>query len=450
MKRYSLALFAVLALGFIGLSPSKAQAAVSCSELSNNGYYPQGYLTWCASSTYNSSKQDALTGLYTLSATFADAKKKLTVSPTTQFFFVFNSVADLMSYCTATGNTTSNPPVPVCPSSTPPSGINGVTWRSGSAGSYVYWSAAIMTNIAGGASTYGYHVGNTLVHEAGHQLDAVYGQSIYGGGAASQEFTDTQERITGTEIVIGGTPEVPNAVDLTFDFSGGIAYGVDYSIHAGDTPTDVAIAVAAAINNFSTFHQTAFKTQATSVGTSVYITTHADIWYDVSVSGTTPPNYVTATIKANAAFDISKLDTLSFATDQCNPIGSLYLGQMDQSGAFICSGTTGNGTTLSPKYSGLYENRNDLILPKAWSIGGYFSVQGPATSPVAPAWCGTGFCWSEFWAEDIAKRIAPMTGNENPDTYLGTGHFPCATAAIDAILTAGVKPTAGDLSPNCN
>ncbi|MBS1992106.1 MAG: hypothetical protein JSS83_16405 [Cyanobacteria bacterium SZAS LIN-3] len=362
MKRTLWALCAVLALGFIGLAPSQASAAVKCNTVTVSGSaWPQNRLWICADPTAAppnnqvtaadiTSATQALQKLGSGSiSTASNAKTQLNTSD--HNFFVFLSKSDFATYCLqgASANLPAPTPLP-CPTITPTD--YGTSFPTGSVWSSITWANDVHAAL-------GETIGNTMAHEAGHQLDTVYGFSVYGSGRISQEPREYAIRMTGATLTLTGSVTAGDTLTLniTGQFtSGSNAYTtipLTHPVVAGDSLANIATDFKNQINTNSTFLNSAYNVNATATGASLVISSKAVITYSKTTVGTA--GHAATEVLTLSDYDFPHFITQTPPQPQCSPSAGVFATYIDVNGLYFCgnyqdvttTGTVHNNDTIT-------------------------------------------------------------------------------------------------------
>jgi len=437
MKRYLLALFAVLGLAFIGLSPTKAQAQVPTCTVATGTTFPAGYYYNCGlSSTDNSKALTGLAGIPNNSGSTNTARDKLNASsPRYYYMFAFTNLAAYNAYCTA--NTTQLP----CNTGTPATSANyGFTYNNGGS---IYYSIIFETN--SGTPLAANILNTTSAHEAGHSLDAAYATtSAY--TSAESEGLPFSYALTGASATIAGNPDShPGELTITFTIPGK-ATPVPVSINAVGTEefSTLASEMATAINNNGSLPT--YGISAATSGASVLIYSNGIVNTQsgvIAYSFSSPGGNLTMTGKLG---DWPTFNTKSPCGTASPPSSGVFSGMVDQSNNPICSGTNGAGNTLSTTYASVGSNYNVLIT--AWPTiykDETFSILLGNTLTVA------GRRWAELWAEEtaIASQQA-QTLQPSPDYWINTGNnFPCSLEYLRYQESYGAPLPAYEVGATC-
>lgn len=382
--------FAALIGAFSFAAP--AHAAFGCTTPTvSGGAYPQNYLWFCEDTAVHplqaTTKTDAVDALQKLgngSTASSDAKTKM--SSNKHYVYIFYSQTEYNSYATATGNIGSNPPVPKKFSFTDIA--QSQKWDDGS-GNMVEQSIIIETDVLANSS----HttIGNTTAHEAGHQLDGIYGDSIYPPAGinnyASIFGREYAFKLTGETVTFTTSATVPGTVlTLGFQSATGSLITETYTAMNGDTTTSIANTFKMKINNDASL--TALGVSATSSGAAVMVYSDTILKYTKTGNGITLSSY-----------DWQEFITSS--TAQCGRSQGLFKGFKDQNGNEIC-GSLQQGVVGGTSFAG--EFVYVTITDPSINGGAAHNVAGPV---------GAGFTTTQ-----IAAMLAT---NINNDTTLNPG-----------------------------
>ena len=328
---------------------------------------------------------------------------------------------------------------PSIPCVTIASNERGHTWQDISG----IWYTVVIEDQQGSTNTsvISTRLKNTMSHEAGHHLDIYYGVNVTGGGAASVVGSDFDTKLnaavygdivkfnglstvpcttvgiftsqlsetnvegagTGNRYIcestqtatIGGTSSNGQINFTVHDVSlTGGAVTIIQSVTAGQTPTQIAINIAADIN--AETHLQALGITATAASGVITLTSDSgnQTTYTATVTGTE-----TVTIPGSPSF--------------------------------------GTGTSKRAYYSG----SNWTTVTKAWPE--IFS-----TEPFG----GTSR-WAELYAEETPVDFSSTENtNQTPDTYIAkNGNFVCTKLIVTHLTSDGRLPTAAEYtSAHCN
>lgn len=278
--------FASLIGAFAFTAP--AHAAVACSSPTvSGGAYPQGYLWICQdpgdTALTASEKNSAINALAALGNTAvnvsSDAKTKM--STANQYVYLFKNYTRFNNYCNQVGNPT---PTPAC--NTGASGLLGFTYATGST-----WQSLVFRDpIVGPPAQPNATIGETTAHEAGHQLDLLYGQSLYLGGRASDRGRDFDFKLSGMKVLIGGTAVAGHQVQLTFEgYRVSPAVTISYTVMAGDTLQTISNQLVSLINANGSLSNTGVHARASNSGTTtITVLSDGQLKYGNAVVGTGP------------------------------------------------------------------------------------------------------------------------------------------------------------------
>ncbi len=347
MKRYLLALCSVLGLAFIGLSPTQAQAqAMTCATVTvAGGAYPQGFLWQCGNNTAGHqpsgtdvfSATTALTQLGGPMTGTADAKTQL--SNANHYVYIFQTPADFDTYCHQVGNPTPTPAT--CPLLANILNDNGTTYPIQAA---TEQSIIFAGNTDGSANS---NVAQTTAHEVGHQLDDIYGVSLYGTNSASQINREFATKLTGFAVTVGGTKHTGDILKITMQPIGGALVTASYTVVSADTLTTIATHLTSAINA-SSIHSTPFFGTATSSAAFISFSLNSStiLAYSTNVSGA----------GATETLTLNNYDwpATNLVTPQCAPNNGLFTSQKDQNGKFICGTIVSGSVAGTPTVGDVY------------------------------------------------------------------------------------------------
>ncbi|MBS1999655.1 MAG: hypothetical protein JSS86_25205 [Cyanobacteria bacterium SZAS LIN-2] len=436
MKRTLWGLCAALSLAFIGLVPSQANAAVGCANQTVTGYLNQVLFT-CdgVTPTDVASSKSGLTSLPPQAITANDTAKHKT--------YVFAFDTDYEPYTVAH------------PGGLPyqdPQGAQGYTFKDANGN---WWSLVFINKLTAAATK---HTENAITHEQGHYLDYWWSSIMGGAQSGSENTTYFNNKLNGAQFTVGGGSPVVvgHTITATFDVLDGLAGSPTYNtyvyhkvitktIAAGDTIQSVAAFFVDQINNNSDlklYGVIAVPAVAPPTPTpTFYIHSPNIVHYQIAHVG----NFLFDTNQGRTSLHdwstwINRSAPYGGTDAQCKAGGGgIFNGKKDStppSGAYICSGTNGNGATLSANYAGL---DNAQILLKAW---GYFYQQ--TNDYGYPR-------WAELWAEETAfVSSAPEGGNFSPDFPFTQGFFACTREVLTYVYNNTTGSPKGGLPPNDN
>lgn len=350
MKRLAtLAGLALAALfGSFTMSAPAHATPVSCTTVTQGGTntYPQNYLWICnGSGTVTTGDKNAVEGALAklggvAAGTVSDAKTRMASNQ--HYIYVFANDDDYNganAYCTGTGdgNNTANPPIPGChalkSSEVALTTIDNATGIDQTVIIESRVNAATNTNMA-----------NTAAHEAGHQLDSIYGIKIYGSGLASAPPNEFSFKLNGETVVYTGGPiTAGDVMKLTFQGTSLSPVTVSYTVLSTDTLTTIASGMKAAINANGTLTGAPVNMVATSSGATLTIKNSTILTYSQSTTGV-------GGHAANETQNLSNYDWPAFdALNGCVINTGAFSQHKDVNGVFICSsivqGTVGGTVT---------------------------------------------------------------------------------------------------------
>ena len=394
LKRSFLALVAlILGVGIFGAVPQQAHAQtygnVTCTVYTNTIMsFPHGKLWNCSPSANVNTVAAVLGGIG------SDAKSKLDASDGE--FYIFENYADWNDYCSNSAGA-----FPCASGVT--SDVSGWTYTSSSS----VPTSLLFYEFAWAGSVALSDLSATTAHEAGHQLDPLYGPTLSASEAsASSLYTSKLAKdwtnfnaltdcgvggvfrakrdsllhwICGSKVTatVGGTITNNNTITLTFT---DLALSpnpdqVMVTVVTGDTTSTVAGKLAAAINA---------NTNLTSHG----------------ISAIANVNQVNITSYTGREATYSKITTGTITLN----IGTVSKGTAD---------------TLSQPYAG---GDNETVLKQAW----------PRHFP-DPA---------EIFAEEIkVDKTGTPSGNADPGHYFQNDNFACTLAIAHSLRLNGTAPT---------
>jgi hypothetical protein len=441
MKRLTMALFTMLTLAFVGLSPTIAQAAaVTCTVQSIPGVV--NILRTCD----GVSSFDIGAAKSALAVQRANALGKLQDGH--HWFFVFAQAAQWQPYSVA------NPTILPYPSPAPPAGIEGYTWENG----LNTYSVILIDQLAAGSNN---HTQNAVAHEAGHHFDAFYSAVLGGADAASEGDTTYAVKLTGAQFIVGGgPPDHPgDTVAITFSVLNTTMIGnpphkgpnfgtyktdtgivsvvtVTKTIATGDTLDSVAAWFVDQINNHTTPSLNSLGVQAIATSpasATFYIHSKFTV---VRYSKATVGGYVLTMDDHDWSNFINKSPPYATSQPQCtgNGAGTFNFFRDDQK-RYICSGTTGGGASLNTPYVGM---DNAQIQFTAWS---YFYVQTLPASTIPG--------WTELWAETVASQSGfNESPPDSPDAPF-INNFGCTRQLQQDVLFNGMNPPETNFGSPC-
>ena len=465
MKR--LATLAGLALasliGAFAFTVPAHATAVTCTSPTTSGTntYPMNYLWICnGNGTVTTGDVNAANGALghlggVAVGVDSDAKHSNRMANNNHYVYVFAKIDDFNGankYCTVAGNKTSSPPVPPCP---PASGAGSIP---ASAVGWTYtmdsgttWQSVIFEDRLNAQSPVVYtNMGSTVAHEAGHQLDSIYGVLLNGSGfistpgntpATTNEFafklTGMKATFTGSVFTAGDT--------LTLSFKGqllGSTVTITHNVVGGDTLTSIASDFASQINSNGSLTAMAINAHATSVAGVLSVTSNAALEYSDSTTGT-GGHAATETI-TQSLYDFPAFDTLI----ACDSNSGIFSAQQDHAGAYICSsranGTVGGTVTVNDLVG---VTVTDTALPGGSKSVAYQVVTGDTTAKIAAGLAAkitadTDMINAGISAINVGSVVRISSGTGNATTYapsLSMG----ATETLTG-LTTTPTPGAGD------
>ena len=348
--------FASLIGAFAFTAPAHA-APIDCTtvtQASGPQHYPQNYLWVCTGVTASDSNaaRDSLAKLGNVAiGAVSDAKTQL--STPSHYVYVFSNQADFHTYCAQVGNLH---PTPACASGIP-ADATGITYTLDGGTTYQSLVFEDKASVAPNTS-----VGNTAAHEAGHQLDRIYGVSLYGTGYASQETREFAFKLTGASALVQGGPiTVGDTLTITFEGTLLSSTPVTYTVAAGDTTTSlIATHFASKINGTAALTTSTIDVNATTNGARINITSDAILKYSVSATGN----------RESLALSDYDWPTFLARTPQCALSGGVFSEELAANGNPICSG-------LQPSTVGGTVHATDVITLKVTDTtltGGFENV----------------------------------------------------------------------------
>lgn len=446
MKRTFLALLSALTLGFVGLvvSPSQAQAAVTCTPQAVTGF-TSTVLYACTGVTptqINTVKTSIL-------ALKADSRASLNNGH--HVFYIFALTADYHPYATSA-------PTPVLPDVTIPLGAQGHTWNSSSTPSD--WYSLIFIDqtfkpLLPPLDTLPppvHALENVVNHEAGHHFDRYYSSILGGLESASEVTSNFGIKATGAQLTVGGgSPyHLNDKIKLTLslldakryssgtvdnpyfgtytDGGGSTVYSFEKTLTAaGETPASVAAWFVSQINGSPNLAGKGIKAVATTPASATF-TIHSEGKYVVKYENA----YVGTTF---SFYQFAEHDWSEFIKSTVVKCGSngLWSNTLDANQSFICAGN-GTGASLNTQYVGKDNGQIALI---AWPY--FYSLDNQ-----------TGlYRFAEFWAEMTARITgAQQGGPKTPDRPL-TNFFLCTRTLQTGVQTSGVMPLETSFTNNC-
>jgi len=442
MKRTLWALCAVLGLAFIGLAPSKAQAAVTCSPQTMVGF-THTILYTCTGVT-STDLADAKQAFSVLKPNSADT---MHLDDGNHVFYMFANDTEYQPY------TVVNPALPY---KAPPANAQANTWSDTST-SPSKWYTVIFMNKLITASTK--HTQNAVNHEAGHHFDRFYSSVVNGAESTSEVGTVFGVKTTGAQITVGGgSPYVlHNKIKLTIslldarrylagtttpnpyfntytDAFGPTVYSFEKELTvAGETPQSIAAWFVSQINGYPSLVSKGIAAIPTSPTASATFYIHSTGQYVVKYEKAyTPASGATFTFSQFFEHDWSEF--INSTDVKCAASGSIWGGYQDSFGNYICAGAGGLGTVLNISYGGL---DNGQIALRAW---GYFYGVDPSTGILR---------FSELWAEQTARLTNESQGIPmSPDAPL-INHFSCSRTLASILQQTGVLPGEGSYQNPC-
>lgn len=411
--------FAAL-LGSFAMS-APAHAAVTCTTPTTSGTntYPMNYLWICnGTGTVTAGDINAVNGslghLGNVNVgVVSDAKTKMASNK--HYIYVFANSTDYNAYCTGTGdgNNTANPPIPGC--HTILSSEGGVTVIDNVTG--IDQSIIIENQVSGNIT-----MAETAAHEAGHQLDSIYGIAKNGSGLISGQGNTpaiTNEfafKLTGASAVVQGGP-ITVGDTLTITFKGTLLSStpVTYTITAGDTTTSlIATHFATQINGVSALTSSPINVNATASGATIQITSGAILSYSVSATGN------------RESLALSNYDWPAFdALTPCSINTAVFNAHQDHNGVYICSslaqGTVG-GTIHTGDIMGISVT-DGAVSPNPRSVS--YTVQaGDTTTKIAAGLAlainndtGTGSLHAAGITATSSGAVLSISSGTNNSTY---------------------------------
>lgn len=403
MKRV-FALAGLLVSAFVGslAFTAPAHAAFSCTTPTvSAGAYPQNYLWFCedpldSSTTLQAlTKTDATDALQKLgngSTAASDAKTKMSTNK--HYVYIFRSQTTYGAYATGTGNIGSTPPVPKKFTFTDIA--QSQKWDPGTG---IIQQSIIIENDVLANSTHT-NIGNTTAHEAGHQLDGIYGDVLYAPASvdnyASVFTREYAFKLTGETVTFSGaTPLAGDTMTLGFEPATGSPINITRNAVAGESSMAIASDFESRINNPAN-GLVALGVHATASGATVKITSDTIFKYTWSRTGSTH------TVITLTSYDWQEFITNN--TPQCGRSQGLFKGFLDANGNQIC-GSLQQGVVGGSSFAGEFVQVQ--ITDNAINNGGFHfrTVSGPV---------GAGFTTTQ-----IAAQLATNINNDtilNPST----------------------------------
>jgi LysM repeat protein len=347
-RRLTLAGLAVAALLGACAFTSPPHVAVTCTTPTTPGpnTYPMNFL-WICNGTGTVTQGDAANGALghlggVEVGTASDAKNNMTSNK--HYIYVFANITDYNSYCskTADGNNTANPPIPACETILQNEG--GLTTIDNQTG--IDQTIIIENRVSGNIS-----MAETAAHEAGHQLDSIYGISLYKSGLASAQARDFDFKLTGETVIYEGGPiTAGDGMTLTFKGTSLSPVTISYTVKSTDTLSSIASGMAEAIRGNTTLTGSPVKMVPAASGPTLTIKTATILTYSQNTTGVDGHS-------ANETQSLSNYDWPAFdAQNGCVINTGVFSGHQDQSGVFICSslaqGTVG-GTATAGDFVGV-------------------------------------------------------------------------------------------------
>lgn len=410
-------------IGAFAFAATPAQAA-TCST-TTTGSFPDNQFWYCGTTSgYKSGETGSFTRLG------ADARGKLSATPSAHQFYDFVSQSDYNATCGAST-------IPCGQTLT--SAQQGITWTAGS----TTWTLVLEDHQGSTSpSVILTRLINTMAHEAGHHLDKIYGP-VAGATYASSNGTDFDTKLNNAtygdivkfNALYPTTARCGSAGIFTSQIDQGSATAAAQYIcstkntitvgSTGGPGTFVILFTDPAINPTGMTHQAGIS-QGYNAGDSA------------------------STIAANIAFDINNTAALTSAgfsasasagvvtvvSASGNATTSSTSGTTGSRTFSVPSWTYGTGTALATKYSGL--STNWAILQAAWPH--YFTQND------------TSGRWGELYAEETAVDFSSQdTTNQSPDIYIRADGFVCTKLIVTHLTADGRLPTAAEYtSAQCN
>lgn len=322
-----LALAGLLVSAFAGslAFTAPAHAAFACTTPTvSGGAYPQNYLWFCEDTAVaplqaltKTQSTDALRRLGNNSTSASDAKTQMATN--LHHVYIFKSYSDYQNYCTANGNNGATPPVPKCFTFTDIA--NSQKWDD--SGTIKQQSIIIEDDVLAEVKT---NIGNTTGHEAGHQLDGIYGDVIYTpadvDNYASKFGREYAFKLTGETVTFTGSSTTPGTVlTLGFEPATGSPITKSYTVIMGDTTTSIATTFQNLINADTGLQ--ALGVTATSSGASVKVYSDTILKYTKTGNGITLSSY-------------DWQEFITNVTPQCGRSQGIFKGFKDNNGNQIC------------------------------------------------------------------------------------------------------------------
>lgn len=323
-----------------------AHATFSCTTPTvSAGAYPQGYLWYCedpsdpttqlTAGTKTDSK-DALQRLGNNSTAADDVKSRM--ANNLHHVYIFKTYALYLAYATTNGSNAATPPIPK--EYTFSTIAESHKWDD--SGTIKQQSIIIEDLVlANSAHT---NIGNTTAHEAGHQMDGIYGDVRYTPAAfdnyASIFGRDYAFKLTGQTVTFTTSATVAGTVlNLGFEPAGGSAIPLSHTTDPGGQTTNaLALVFESKINNDTGLQ--ALGVTAVASGATVKVYSNTILKYTSSATGITKSSY-----------DWQEL--LTSTTPQCSRSQGLFNGFKDSSGNEIC-GSLQAGLVGGSSFAGEY------------------------------------------------------------------------------------------------
>lgn len=405
MKR--LATLAGLAFAMlIGAFAFSAPAHATTCSTTTSGQFPDNLYWFCGNTSSNKAAgQGALTRLGT------NAKNTSHLNQSTHLFFIFNSVSDFTTWCAVTHTGVPNIPCPVGGWPSTPSA--GYTYNNGTS---TYYSVVI-ENLAD-QTQLGTSVANNMAHEAGHQLDYIYGPALGYTFAASETNSGSPVREFNDKLNGFDWPNF-NALTNKCGASGGIftnqydQFGsiicnaiqnvtIGGTIHSGDTIT-ITVKDSSLSGGQHPVPYTVKPTDTTYNAIALGVANAVNT--DVLVNG-----FVHATV-SSAEVDFNSTST---------------------NATFFTAAVSGTETATASA-----RGTNQQVLQAAWPY--YFTTESGAL----------GNYWGELYAEENAKVFSSTEGGSHtPDTYV-KNYFACTELIVQTLGSTGNLPSVAQYPSNC-
>jgi len=419
--------FAALVGSFAMSAPAHATSTVTCTTPTTSGSntYPENYLWICSSASSGtghvpdadaSAANTALGHLGGAGVGLA-SNAKTQMASNKHYIYVFADDDDYNganAYCTGTGdgNNTANPPIPGChallPSEVALTTINSTSGID---------QTVIIASRVDATTVHNTNVANTTVHEAGHQLDVIYGASLYGSGnVASDQVHEFGTKLTGLTTVFAGTITAGDTLELTFNgaqLSSPVT--IIHNVVGTDTLTTIASDFKTKINSNTALTAAAIGVQATSSAGTLTVTSKAILTYTKDDIGS-----------GHTVMTLSSYDWPTFdAAIACKNGSGVFQSHKDENGVYICSslaqGTVG-GTIHPTDIMGITVTDN-AVSPNPRSVS-YVVKTGDTDTTIAAGLAlainndtGTGSLHNAGITATSAGAVLSISSGTNASTY---------------------------------